>query len=86
MAKLMDDGELFLSPHEASSILKVSYKTLQRWTEQGERAVWINKDGHRTKEKLPVHIAVRTTNAGHRLYSHNGVQELVLALKESPAK
>jgi DNA-binding transcriptional MerR regulator len=83
MAKLMDDGEWFLLPHEASSMLKVSYKTLQRWTERGERHVWVRQDGHRTMQSLPVDIPVRTTDAGHRLYSLNGVQQLSRALQES---
>jgi excisionase family DNA binding protein len=83
MAKMMDDGEFFLSPQEASSILNVSYKTLQRWAENGERQVWVKEEKRRVKKKLPVEIDIRTTNAGHRLYSLSSIQHLSEVLKSS---
>jgi hypothetical protein len=35
------NGEEFLSPQEAAQKLAISYKTLQRWSDNGGRWIWV---------------------------------------------
>jgi predicted site-specific integrase-resolvase len=77
MAKILD-GELYLTAQEASTMLQVSYKTLQRWADAGERRIWVraNGNGHRKKESRPVQIEVRFTPGGFRLYRASNIEAL----------
>ena len=70
------DGELYLSPQEASAQLQISYKTLQRWADAGERWIWVRGNGHREKQRLPVQLDVRYTPTGYRLYGQSSVLRL----------
>lgn len=84
MAKLVD-GELYLSPLEASSILKVSYKTLQRWAESGILTAWVGTNGSRRREQRPVQIEFLQTPTGFRLYRQSSIERLRDQLKNTEA-
>lgn len=84
MARIVD-GEVYLSPIEASAILGVSYKTLQRWVEAGEVTAWVGTNGSRRRESRPVNVDVRYTPTGYRLYNQRNIQQLRDALNEAVA-
>jgi len=73
--KLMD-GEVYLSPLEASAKLGVSYKTLQRWVEAGVVNTWVGTNGNRRRELKPVKIEMRYTPTGYRLYKQKSIEQL----------
>lgn len=75
MARILD-GEVYLTPQEASALLHVSYKTLQRWADARERQIWVERGGQRVKETQPVRLSVRFTPTGYRLYSRDSVERL----------
>lgn len=75
MARIVD-GELYLSPLEASSILNVSYKTLQRWAESGAVTFWVGRNGSRRREQRPVQIDFLQTPTGFRLYRQASIEQL----------
>ena len=70
------DGEVYLSPLEASAMLGISYKTLQRWVETGTVNAWVGTHGSRRREVRPVDIEVRYTPTGYRLYKQKSIQRL----------
>jgi DNA-binding transcriptional MerR regulator len=74
--KLMD-GEVYLSPLEASAMLGVSYKTLQRWVEAGAVNTWVGTNsGSRRRKRKPVKIEVRYTPTGYRFYKQKSIERL----------
>lgn len=85
------DGEEFLSPQEAASLLAISYKTLQRWSDAGGRWVWVrphtNGNGNGNHVPRPqkvwrsVEIDFTFSRAGHRLYRRKDVERLVKELE-----
>ena len=74
-AKIVD-GEIYLSPQEASTVLGISYKTLQRWVEAGEASTWVGTNGNRRRKSRRVNIEVRYTPTGYRLYNQKSIQRL----------
>jgi DNA-binding transcriptional MerR regulator len=75
MAKQLRDGEWYLSPSEASAILQISYKTLQRWAEIGTISVWIG-NGTKKKVKKHVKIDVYQSPTGYRYYKRDSIERL----------
>ncbi len=75
MARMLD-GELYLSPQEASQMLHVSYKTLQRWADAGVMNVWTGTNGSRARKQKRVRIDLRYTAAGYRLYRAKSIERL----------
>lgn len=75
MAK-MRDGEWYLSPSEASALLQVSYKTLQRWAETRNISVWVGTNGSRKKVKKKVNIQFFQTPTGYRYYKQDSIERL----------
>lgn len=73
--KLMD-GEVYLTPLEASAKLGVSYKTLQRWVEAGAVNTWVGTNGSRRRKLKPVKIDVRYTPTGYRFYRQKSIERL----------
>ena len=66
------EGKKYLSPTEASAVLVVSPKTLQRWAEAGEIH-------HRVKgrlEKKKIDIEVIKAPTGYRYYSAKSIEDL----------
>lgn len=70
------DGEVYLSPFEASAMLGVSYKTLQRWVDKGSLNAWVGANGSRRRERRPVEIQVKYTPTGYRLYAEKSIRRL----------
>lgn len=75
MAKIID-GSLYLSPMEASSVLRVSYKTLQRWAESGVINAWVENNGSRKRELKEVKIDYLQTPTGYRYYKQESIEKL----------
>jgi predicted site-specific integrase-resolvase len=75
MAKIID-GEVYLSPLEASALVNVSYKTLQRWAETGKISVWVGDNGSRKREKKRIKIDYITTPTGYRYYQQESIKRL----------
>lgn len=75
MGKLIE-GEWWLSPNEAASLLGISYKTLQRWTEGKKMNVWTGPNGKRKRIKRTIKIEVRHTPTGYRLYRSSDIDKL----------
>lgn len=71
------DGEVYLNPCEAASFLGISYKTLQRWVEAGERKGWGMVGGKRVKVCCPIQITPRFTMTGYRLYKQSDIGNLL---------
>jgi len=76
MAKQMRDGEWYLSPAEASTLLQVSYKTLQRWAETKQISIWVGTNGSRKKIKKNVKIDFLQTPTGYRYYKRDSIEKL----------
>ena len=76
MAKQLRNGEWYLSPGEASALLQISYKTLQRWAEIGTISVWI---GNGTKKKVTKRVKIDffQTPTGYRYYKRDSIEKLV---------
>jgi DNA-binding transcriptional MerR regulator len=70
------DGEMYLSPLEASAMLGVSYKTLQRWATSGWLNAWVGTNGKRRREKREVNLDVHLTPTGYRLYGQKSLERL----------
>lgn len=78
------NGVEFLTPQEAAEMLGVSYKTLQRWTDAGERwaRILIKTNGNSppryqlVKERRTVRVEFRFTRAGHRMYRRDSIDSL----------
>lgn len=81
----MVDGEVYLSPLEASTMLGISYKTLQRWVEAGEVNAWVGTNGSRRREPRRINVKLRFTRTGYRLYNQKGIQELCESLATADA-
>lgn len=75
MAKIID-GDLYLSPMEASTVLRVSYKTLQRWAESGFINAWVKSNGSRKRELKEVKIDYLQTPTGYRYYKQESIEKL----------
>ena len=75
MAKIID-GDLYLSPMEASSLLRVSYKTLQRWAESGIIKAWVQSNGSRKRKEKKVKIEYLQTPTGYRYYKQKSIEQL----------
>jgi excisionase family DNA binding protein len=75
MAKIID-GALYLSPTEASALLRVSYKTLQRWAETGFINAWVETNGSRQRKKKKIKIDYFQTPTGYRYYKHDSIERL----------
>jgi excisionase family DNA binding protein len=75
MAKQLRNGEWYLSPSEASALLQISYKTLQRWAEAKTINVWV---GNGTKRKVTrrVKIDFFQTPTGYRYYKRDSIERL----------
>jgi predicted site-specific integrase-resolvase len=69
------DGKVYLSPQEAGALLHVSYKTLQRWVDEGARKLWV-RNGHRELVRYPVEVDVQFTATGYRLYNRESIERL----------
>ncbi len=82
MAKIFD-GHLYLSPMEASSLLKVSYKTLQRWAESGSINAWVQTNGSRKRKRKKVKIDYLQTPTGYRYYKQESIEKLSKAVSVS---
>jgi DNA-binding transcriptional MerR regulator len=80
MAKLID-GQMYLSPMEASSSLRVSYRTLQRWAESGIVSVWVGTNGSRKKKKMRMRIDYLQTPTGYRYYKREAIDRLAEELQ-----
>lgn len=77
MAKFVN-GEDYLSPLEASGLLQVSYKTLQRWAENGEMTVWVGQNGNKKKRRKRVKIEYMQTPTGYRYYRRRSIEDLLV--------
>jgi DNA-binding transcriptional MerR regulator len=75
MAKIID-GDLYLSPMEASSLLRISYKTLQRWAESGIINAWVKSNGSRKRKEKKVKIEYLQTPTGYRYYKQESIERL----------
>jgi excisionase family DNA binding protein len=75
MAKIID-GDLYLSPMEASALLRISYKTLQRWAETGSINAWVKANGTRRRKKRKVKIDYLQTPTGYRYYRQESIKKL----------
>lgn len=75
MAKYID-GDLYLSPMEASSLLRISYKTLQRWAETGFVNAWVRTNGSRKRMRKKVKIDYFQTPTGYRYYKRDSIERL----------
>lgn len=75
MAKYID-GDLYLSPMEASALLRISYKTLQRWAETGFVNAWIQTNGNRRRQRVEVKIDYFQTPTGYRYYKRDSIERL----------
>jgi predicted site-specific integrase-resolvase len=75
MAKIVN-GDVYLSPLEASGMLRVSYKTLQRWAETGEMSIWVGHQGARKKKRKKVKIDYMQTPTGYRYYRQDSIERL----------
>jgi hypothetical protein len=80
MAKFIE-GALYLSPLEASSALRISYKTLQRWAESGEITIWVGTNGSRKKKKKKLKINYFQTPTGYRYYRQDSIERLCRTLQ-----
>ena len=80
MAKQMRDGDWYLSPAEASALLQVSYKTLQRWAETNNVTVWVGDNGSKKKQTLRVKIDFFQTPTGYRFYKRDSIEKLALRI------
>jgi excisionase family DNA binding protein len=76
MAKQMRDGDWYLSPAEASALLQVSYKTLQRWAETNRIKVWVGTNGSRRRVTKKVKIDFLRTPTGYRYYRRASIEKL----------
>jgi DNA-binding transcriptional MerR regulator len=76
MAKLVNN-ELYLSPLEASAILQISYKTLQRWAETGTMNTWVGSHGSRRRKVQRVKIQYIKTPTGYRYYQRDSIESLL---------
>jgi len=75
MAKIVN-GDVYLSPLEASALLHISYKTLQRWAESGVMSVWVGNNGAKRKKQKRVKIDYLQTPTGYRYYSQTSIEKL----------
>lgn len=75
MAKIID-GDLYLSPVEASTLLRVSYKTLQRWAESGFVSAWVGTNGSRRRMRKRIKIDYLQTPTGYRYYRQKSIEKL----------
>ena len=75
MAKIKD-GVIYLSPTEASAMLQVSYKTLQRWAESGFINAWVDTNDGRQRRKKEIKIDYFQTPTGYRYYSQESIKKL----------
>ena len=76
MAKQLRNGDWYLTPAEASALLHISYKTLQRWAEaKAPVTFWI---GNGTKKKVTrrVKIDFFKTPTGYRYYRRESIERL----------
>jgi DNA-binding transcriptional MerR regulator len=81
MAKIIN-GEFYLSPMEASRELNVSYKTLERWAENGIRSAWENGESGRRREQKDIKVEYIKTPTGYRYYKLQSIQELSKQLRK----
>jgi hypothetical protein len=82
MAKVID-GDLYLSPMEASSLLRISYKTLQRWAESGFVNAWVGTNGSRRRTRKKVKIDYLQTPTGYRYYRQKSIEMLSKEVSET---
>ena len=75
MAKQLRNGDWYLSPSEASALLHISYKTLQRWAEAKTITVWVG-NGHKRKVTKRVKIDFFQTPTGYRYYKRDSIEKL----------
>ena len=83
MAKIID-GDLYLSPTEASAKLRISYKTLQRWAESGSINAWVGTNGSRRRRRKKVKIDYLQTPTGYRYYKQESIEKLSRAVCATP--
>ena len=84
MAKIIN-GDLYLSPTEASAQLQVSYKTLQRWADSGEISTWENTNsGQKQRIKKKVDIDCFKTPTGYRYYKQESIEKLSREVGATP--
>jgi DNA-binding transcriptional MerR regulator len=76
MAKQLRNGDWYLSPSEASALLQISYKTLQRWAETNTITVWVGMNGHRRKVTKRIQIEFFQTPTGYRYYKRESIEKL----------
>jgi excisionase family DNA binding protein len=69
------NGERYLTPSEASALLQISYKTLQRWAEAKTITVWV---GNGTKKKVTMRVKIDffQTPTGYRYYKQDSIEKL----------
>jgi len=81
MARFIE-GELYLSPDEASAMLGVSYKTLQRWVEAGHAAYWKRINGKRKRAQRKISVTAKFTPTGYRIYKAADIKQLLAEFTE----
>ena len=76
------EGDFYLSPDEASTMLGISYKTLQRWVEAGHASYWKRINGKRKRAQREILITVKFTPTGYRIYKAADIEKLRAAFTE----
>jgi excisionase family DNA binding protein len=75
MAKLINN-KVYLSPFEASAVLGISYKTLERWVDAGGMNVWAQQGARRKRVWKRLAIKRIVTPTGYRLYEQASIDAL----------
>lgn len=79
MARIVEN-KIYLLPHEASAMLNVSYKTLERWAELKRRTIWAGTVGSRRRKHKPVKLDLMKVKGGRRYYEMNSIRRLARQL------
>lgn len=75
MPKIVD-GDEYLLPNEASGILNVSHRTLQRWAEAKQVNIWVGTNGNLRRESKPIEIEYLQTTTRYRYYKKSSIEKL----------
>lgn len=67
------EGKIYLSPNEASQMLRVSYKTIQRWAESGKITLWIGEPGSKKRRHKRIRIKFEQMPTGYRYYARDSL-------------